>query len=173
MEPMVPWLLLVISGLIVTCALMYSQMRQVETTSRGRQSIIADELRDAEEALLSALERVRRMDQELAARESRLTSTSGPLAPPTFTEPFQTGGLRGVTSEDPPQVRSAADGGARAPKDARRRVGDQPAPRPASEPADWRARAVECSRRGASPRQIAQELGLPVGEVELVLALER
>src|SRR5436309_15048325 len=72
MEAMTPWLLLIIAALIVACVSLYFHLRQVESQSRGEQSIITDDLREAEAALTSALEKIQRMDRELAARERAL-----------------------------------------------------------------------------------------------------
>src|SRR5690349_21349572 len=72
MEAMAPWLLLLIAALTVACVSLYFHLRQVESQSRGEQSIITDELREAEAALTSALEKIQRMDRELAARERAL-----------------------------------------------------------------------------------------------------
>jgi hypothetical protein len=55
---MTPWLLLIIAALIVGCVSLYFQVRQGESQSLGRQSLMTDELREAEAALLSALEKV-------------------------------------------------------------------------------------------------------------------
>src|SRR5690348_4967463 len=71
---MTPWLLLIIAALIVGCVSLYFQLRQVESQSRGQQSVIADELREAEAALLSALEKLRQMDTVLVVRERNLAS---------------------------------------------------------------------------------------------------
>src|SRR5438067_1380941 len=72
MEAMTPWLLLIIAALIVACVSLYFHLRQAESQSRGEQSIITDELREAEAALTSVLEKIQRMDRELAAREKAL-----------------------------------------------------------------------------------------------------
>ena len=183
MEPMVPWLLLVIAGLIVACVLLHSQLRQVESTARGRQSLIADELRDAEAGLLSALERVRHMDQELGAREDRLVSLPfWPAAPPSVAlaapNPHGAGEFAQAGREteeissnhvvdgrqERPTILPAPSGEVNAAPVVSRRT--PPAP------GEWRLRALELARSGASPREIARELELPVGEVELALALE-
>lgn len=129
---MVPWLLLVIAGLIVACAVMHSRLRETESATRGQQSVIADELRDAEATLVSALDRLRRMDQELSERESGIAQ----------------------------RLRESGD---------RFHVDRAPVAAPG---ASWRREAVELWRRGMSALEIARELELPVGEVELVLALE-
>jgi len=63
------WLLVIITGLTVGCVVLYCRLRQMESVDRARQSLFADELRDAEAALLSALERVEAMDRRLASRE--------------------------------------------------------------------------------------------------------
>jgi hypothetical protein len=195
MESMVPWLLLVIAGLIVLCAVMHSRMRETESATRGQQSVITDELRDAEAALVSALERLRRMDQELSERERDLSHSyrEPPPAPvetprlrpaPATDEP--TGRLTGAVPpiERPPVRQPSArrdaeplssdpcagggslfSTGSSGRPSAKRNAG--PAPK-----TSWRTQAIQLSRRGLSALEIARELGLPVGEVELVLALE-
>jgi len=125
---MTPWLLLIIAALIVGCVSLYFRLQQVESHSLGRQAVVADELREAEAALLSALEKVRQMDAVLANRLVRSQLGSGP---------------------DASRVETA-----------------EPLGLP------WRGAAVELARTGMTAREIARELELPVGQVELVLALE-
>ena len=72
MEAMAPWLLVIIAALIAVCVSLYFQVRQVQSEGRGTQSFIADELRDAEAALLMALERIQRMDRVLTIREKAI-----------------------------------------------------------------------------------------------------
>src|SRR5947207_455320 len=80
METIAPWLLLLMAALIVACVSLFFQLRQVESQSRGRELILSDELRDAEAALLSALEKVRKMDTSLAAREHELAVRHQPAS---------------------------------------------------------------------------------------------
>jgi hypothetical protein len=169
MDSMVPWLLLVIAGMIVLCTVMHSRLRETESATRGQQSFIADELRDAEAALVSALERLRRMDQELSDRESALSQCQRApepvLPPPVHTrspvqrEPGLSSLQRHIEGRDLFSTASDAH---------------SPPGRPAeSTPGlSWRSAAIERSRRGMTALQIARELDLPVGEVELVLALD-
>src|SRR5438445_11264800 len=84
MEAMTPWLLLIIAALIVACVSLYFYLRQVESQSRGEQSIITDELREAEAALTSALEKIHRIDRELGTREKALVD---PMSASTQPEP--------------------------------------------------------------------------------------
>ena len=150
METMVPWLLLVIAGLIVACAVMHSRLRETESATRGQQSVIADELREAEAALVSALDRLRRMDQELSARESNLSRQLWEPPPP----------------QAPPRLSPVLH-----PQDLPSNQASVPSEHP-SLTVSWRARAIDLARQGLTPLQIARELELPTGEVELVLALD-
>jgi hypothetical protein len=191
MEPMVPWLLLVIAGLIVACAVMHSRLRETESATRGQQSVITDELRDAEAALVSALDRLRRMDQALSARESGLSqrlwepqsAPSPSLVPPTreLTEgPDATAGMPARRSIEQPTASRESESSAQDSRVAggglfstaaggRSSVGRSNRTQTS---VPWRARAIELAQHGLSPLEIAQELELPTGEVELVLALE-
>lgn len=195
MDSMVPWLLLVIAGLIVACAVMHSRLRETESATRGQQSVIADELRDAEAALVSALERLRRMDQELAERERDLShSYQEPVpAPRDVPRPRPTAAAEELTGRpagtvppiERPPVRPpsgwrdtdlsstdpVATGGSLFSVGASGRPSASRNSSPASR-TSWRAQALELSRQGLSALAIARELELPVGEVELVLALE-
>lgn len=169
MDAMVSWLLLVIAGLIVLCAVIHSRLGETESATRGQQSLIADELRDAEVALVSALERLRRMDQELSNRESGLSQRQrepestylSPVDPPHSAQ----------RKLDPVLVQSpAAVGSLFSTAAADRPMSGRPG---ASTPGlSWRLAANERSRRGMTALQIAREMHLPVGEVELVLALD-
>jgi hypothetical protein len=152
MEAMAPWLLLIIAALIVACVSFYYQIKQVESQARGEQSVIADELRDAEEALLSALDKIQRMDRVLSARERALTP------PPADSASLETQNLPVPESEreEPPAGRIA-----------RREV------RAPAATSNCQTRATALAREGLAPAEIARELELPVGEVELALALSQ
>jgi hypothetical protein len=218
-ESMGPWLLLVIAALIVACVSLYFHARQVESQARGEQSVITDELRDAEAALMSALEKLQRMDSALAAREQALTKA---LGPDVFNRVPAERVVSSTTARDPAPVtvppepvRSAEGeelerepwpGSSITRREERARVLASPGvsalplaqeeARPGARPplfggkgeensgqwmhapgarqpphAGWRLRAVELAQAGNTPLQIARDLELPVGEVELALAL--
>lgn len=195
MDAMTPWLLLIIAALIVGCMSLYFQLRQVESQSLGRQSVIADELGDAEAALLSALEKLRQMDTVLAVRERHLASGEGvPLPERPARAPLdcrggievegdqcqgtpaaerQQGSVAMRVTPAPPAhdltVRAGQNSGPWWPSGAAIAPGAD-ASRAASRP--WPGRAAALARTGMTARQIAQELELPVGQVELALALE-
>ena len=193
MDAMTPWLLLIIAALIVGCVSLYFQLRQVESQSLSRQSVIADELRDAEGALLSALEKLRQMDTVLAVRERNLASGEaswsgvrlrGTSHVRSLAETEQDPGDRsGPAGREEPMV--SVSGSPRAPTSdggsETERRGDpawgRGAPRqPAAHAAKrtgppWRDRAADLARNGMTARQIARKLELPVGEVELALTL--
>jgi hypothetical protein len=186
MDPLVPWLLLLIAGLVVACASMHSRLREVESASNARQSIVADELKDAEVALVAALDRLRRMDQTLAERESRLCGPARSMAAPAAYDASLSGSAGRSDCLEDLDVPGGGERPARAPEPMRSH--DPELPRtssasadlagtgirsPAAMPPDWRMRAVELAGTGLSCRQIARELERPVGEVELVLALVR
>lgn len=141
MDAMTPWLLLIIAVLIVVSATFYYQLRQVESESLNRQSLVADELREAEAAFLAALDKLRALADDLEARRQYLAGERAelPAGRPQ-------GSPRGRTDRPPAAAVPAASG--------------------------WRARAVELARVGMTPLQIARELEVRVGEVELLLAFE-
>jgi hypothetical protein len=191
---MTPWLLLIIAALIVGCVSLYFQVRQGESQSLGRQSLMTDELREAEAALLSALEKVRQMDTVLAVRERNL-ATREELSLPEGRRGAASGsrGLAAVdrgpgNGEDPAAREDPPDAASRGPQApaSDRGSGTEPPRRPARgtgaagassahgpEQAGrpWQDRAVALAGTGMTARQIARELALPVGQVELVLAL--
>lgn len=194
---MAPWLLLIIAALIVVSVSLYSHARQVETHALGRQLLVAEELRDAEAALHAALEKLRQMDTVLAIREHTLTregqvliameGRSGPVAadrgqavqaeekdaPDAPDQPDPQRPLSPVP-EPSPRIGSFEAGGRDRMPDAVicRSDGASPSARPGLSPArEWPARARELAAAGATAAQIARELEVPAGEVELVLAL--
>jgi hypothetical protein len=183
MEPIVPWLLLAIAALVVVCAALYSQVKQVESVTRGRQSLIADELREAEEALLSAIERVHHLDRDLAERERRLEAAPAPPEasirsgePRAQEAPCLDRSVPPGRSPQAPCPPLASDGGrlftdSPSLRNPRSTVPDRSVR--ASGQADWRLRARELAEEGHSSRQIARDLGVPVGKVELALSLDR
>ncbi len=179
MEPIIPWLLLVIAALIVVCAALYFHLRQVESASLGHQSLVVDEAREAEQALLAVLGRAQRLEGEMAAREERLSRLPWPDMPPPARPPDagrpeeSTGGDRPESAGQvfrpltPDLLASHRDPGhGPSPSDAPPRAAMG---RPV---AAWRARAGALARAGMTTRQIAQELALPVAEVELALTLD-
>jgi hypothetical protein len=181
METIAPWLLLLMAALIVACVSLFFQLRQVESQSRGRELILSDELRDAEAALLSALEKVRKMDSSLAARERDLAERHQPPSTTRSPDDRQSMAVRSRpaaiivgprrASGEVRLTPAPADRGQEGPlpgavRDARRTRRVMPSV------AHWRLRAIELARTGRTPLQIARELEQPVGEVELVIALQ-
>jgi hypothetical protein len=195
MEAMTPWLLLIIAALIVACVSLYFHLRQVESQSRGEQSIITDELREAEAALTSALEKIHRIDRELGAREKTLADPMPAAAPSEsrmrVPEPPVDPSLRPGAEFDPetPAARTeirldphgsgkfdsppvpADPGEGTLPPQSERRGNTSTAGERDWSLTDWRDRAAEMAQDGMTPRQIARALELPVGEVEFALAL--
>jgi hypothetical protein len=197
LDAMTPWLLLIIAALIVVSVSLYSHARQVESHTLGRQLLVADELREAEAALHAALEKLRQMDTMLAVRERTLASDGwrpiadgqcAPSPPTALAMDRDDGGrLPGAGALDPSGAAAggqARDGGAtirlRAEGEEGSQAGEKRVGRTARPPRVntgegtgrvWQARVVELARTGMVASQIARELELPVGEVELVLAL--
>lgn len=183
MDPTTPWLLLVIAVLLVGCVSFYHQLRQVESQSRGHQSVIADELRDAEAALLSALEKLQKIDTNLSTRERQLSDsgsvilTDRPGQPAPEPEDVIPGGGQGRSGSEPPPAPSAYRPSWDEPAAASRENGPHPAlssplPRLLEErPGVGDDPVLELARRGMTVRAIARELELPVGQVELALSL--
>jgi hypothetical protein len=187
---MTPWLLLIIAALIVVSVSLYSYARQVESQTLGQQLVVADELREAEAALLAALDKVRQMETALAVRERNLArdevSTTGGRLPET--DRWTCASHRSVEEK---QVERHSTTRSTEPASgstlllrAERAAGSEPAGtaqrsivRPECHKEKeasirlWQARALELAETGITAAQIACELELPVGEVELVLAL--
>jgi hypothetical protein len=194
MEAMGPWLLMIIAALIALCVALYYQARQVQSEAGGAQRFIADELRDAEAGLVAALERIQRMDGVLSAREKAIAAAGrgAPVAesmPATPNERSNTAeSMRleapmptlaaGAVPTDPQTLpqddasieETVGDDGkpVPAPRESRISLDQQPT---GSAHGEWRSRAVGLAVAGLTPLQIARELELPVGEVELALAL--
>jgi hypothetical protein len=194
MEAMGPWLLMIIAALIALCVALYYQARQVQSEAGGAQRFIADELRDAEAALVAALDRIQRMDSVLSAREKALAAAGHDalVAEPVPTSPDRgasaaesvrletptrtsTASLVSSDAQRPPQVEAGADASVEddAPPVAATHESTTPLDLKPTEPAhgEWRSRAAGLAVAGLTPLQIARELELPVGEVELALAL--
>jgi hypothetical protein len=192
MEAMAPWLLMIIAALIAVCVALYYQARQIQSEAGGTQRFIADELRDAESGLVSALERIQRMDSVLSAREKALAAAGReePSAAPVSSSPIVSGaeGVRRESLAHESVARTAASDAQSAPHveiGADEGCGDDGRPIPATpervtalnQPptgfahGESRALAVSLAVAGLAPLQIARELGVPVGEVELALAL--
>ena len=171
---MTPWLLLIIAALIVACVSLYFHLKQVESQARGEQSVITDELRDAEAGLMSALEKIQRMDSALAARERLLSAVVPIPGSRVSSEHAETPPAR--ATDDPDAERSGRVSGLMTgERDAEipNPVALLTTPSAPASPRGWRARAAELAREGRTPLQIARDLELPVGEVELALTLLR
>lgn len=194
---MTPWLLLIIAALIVVSVSLYSHARQAESQTLGRQLLVADELKEAEAALRSAVEKLRQMDTVLAVREQTLAREAiVPLAVSSSRAPEPSGRaapgddrITGTDSAEPGHPGPEARGGG--PDERGRSIqvhedGDRdrvgtaaygwPPQRTPMKSEDlsgrqWQARAIELTAAGWTASRIARELELPVGEVELVLAL--
>jgi hypothetical protein len=137
MDALTPWLILIITALVLVSVTLYFQLKLAESESRNRDSIHADELREVEAVLQAALEQAPHLESRAAAHER---PAPDPLTPT-------------ASAETDPKPKYSSTG------------------RSAIPAALWRSRAADLARAGKSPLEIARELALPVGEVELALAL--
>ena len=89
---------------------------------------------------------------------------SAPAAPPLAVELSERAGIGGGQPADYRGVESADDGFAESPASARKYRAGAP---------DVRQRVMMLSRAGFSPSLIAGRVGVPLGEVELIISLEQ
>jgi hypothetical protein len=89
---------------------------------------------------------------------------SAPAAPPLAVELSERAGIRGGQPADYRGAESADDGFAESPPSAGKHRAGAP---------DVRQRVMMLSRAGFSPSLIAGRVGVPLGEVELIISLEQ